>query len=125
MSILGRLKSEVASRLRPLVRVLGAELLYRATVLHPTRLAHDKLTIVTFHRVLPKALLDEYPIPSIAGTPEELDWLLELFDRHYTIGTLGEVGTRFELGDRPERPLLGITFDDGQRDNYEYARPVL
>jgi peptidoglycan/xylan/chitin deacetylase (PgdA/CDA1 family) len=125
MSVFGSLKSAVLGRLRPLVRDLGAELLYRATVLHPTRLAHDKLTIVTFHRVLPKELLAEYPMPSIAVTPEELDWLLALFDRHYTIGTLGEVGTRFELGDRPERPLLGITFDDGQRDNYEHARPVL
>lgn len=119
------IKSAVLARLRPLVRDLGAELLYRTTVLHPSRLAHDRLTIVTFHRVLPAELLAEYPIPSIAVTPEELDWLIGLFDHHYTIGTLGETGTRFALGDRPERPLLGITFDDGQLDNYEHARPVL
>src|SRR5882757_719871 len=124
MTAFSSIKSALLARLRPLVRDLGAELLYRTTVTHPSRLAHDKLTIVTFHRVLPTELLAEYPIPSIAVTPEELDWLIGLFDHHYTIGTLGEVGTRFALGDRPERPLLGITFDDGQLDNYEHARPV-
>jgi peptidoglycan/xylan/chitin deacetylase (PgdA/CDA1 family) len=125
MSALKSLKSAVVARLRPLVRDLGAELLYRSTLTHPSRLANDKLTIVTFHRVLPRELLAQYPIPSIAVTPEELDWLIGLFDHYYTIGTLGEVGTRFALGDRPERPLLAITFDDGQRDNYEHARPIL
>jgi peptidoglycan/xylan/chitin deacetylase (PgdA/CDA1 family) len=125
MSAFGSFKSAMLARMRPLVRDLGAELLYRSTVTHPSRLAHDKLTIVTFHRVLPTELLREYPIPTIAVTPEELDWLIGLFDHHYTIGTLGEVGTRFALGDRPQRPLLAITFDDGQRDNYEHARPVL
>jgi peptidoglycan/xylan/chitin deacetylase (PgdA/CDA1 family) len=125
MSVFRSLKSAVVARLRPLVRDLGAELLYHSTLTHPSRLANDKLTIVTFHRVLPPQLLAQYPMPSIAVTPEELDWLLGLFDHYYTIGTLGEVGTRYALGDRPERPLLAITFDDGQRDNFEYARPVL
>jgi peptidoglycan/xylan/chitin deacetylase (PgdA/CDA1 family) len=125
MPSFGSIKSAVLGKLRPLVRDLGAELLYRTTVTHPSRLARDKLTIVTFHRVLPPDLLAEYPIPAIAVTPDELDWLLGVFDHYYTVGTLAEVGTRFALGDRPERPLLAVTFDDGQRDNYEHARPVL
>jgi peptidoglycan/xylan/chitin deacetylase (PgdA/CDA1 family) len=125
MSRLGSLKAAVLGTLRPLVRDLGAELLRRTTLTHPSRVAHDKLTIVTFHRVLPDELLSQYPIPAIAVTPDELEWFLMLFERYYTVGTLGEVGTRFALGDRPERPLLAITFDDGQRDNYEHARPVL
>ena len=100
MSRLGSLKAAVLGTLRPLVRDLGAELLHRTTLTHPSRVAHDKLTIVTFHRVLPHELLAEYPIPTIAVTPEELDWFLMLFDRYYTVGTLGEVGTRFALGDR-------------------------
>lgn len=112
-------------KLRPWVRDLGGELFYRAAFMRPSRFAFEKLTIVTFHRVLPPDLLAEYPIPSIAVTPHELDWFIRLFDQHYTLGTLGEMATRFTLGDRPERPLLAITFDDGQRDNFEHARPVL
>jgi peptidoglycan/xylan/chitin deacetylase (PgdA/CDA1 family) len=125
MSLFGSLKAALVGTLRPLVRDLGAELLHRATLTHPSRAAHDKLTIVTFHRVLPDELLAEYPIPAIAVTPDELEWFLMLFEHHYTVGTLAEVGTRFALRDRPQRPLLAITFDDGQRDNYDYARPVL
>jgi peptidoglycan/xylan/chitin deacetylase (PgdA/CDA1 family) len=35
------------------------------------------------------------------------------------------MATRFTLGDRPQKPLLALTFDDGQRDNYRHARPIL
>jgi peptidoglycan/xylan/chitin deacetylase (PgdA/CDA1 family) len=113
------------SALRPRVRDLGAELLRISTLSRPSRLAKDKLTVVTFHRVLPASELAQYPIPSIAVTPTELEWLVSLFQKHYTPGTLAEVATRFALGDRPERPLLAITFDDGQRDNFVHAAPVL
>ncbi|HEY2735052.1 MAG TPA: polysaccharide deacetylase family protein, partial [Polyangiales bacterium] len=113
------------SKVRPLVRDLGASLLHRATVLDPSRWSRDKLSIVTFHRVLADDELRDYPIPGIAVTPDELDWMLELFGHHYTPGTLGEMATRYALGDRPEKPLLAITFDDGQRDNFVHARSVL
>lgn len=118
-------RAAVVSVIRPWVRDVGAELLQRTSLLDPARLARDKLTISTFHRVLPERELAEYPMPGIAVTPEELDWLLGLFTRHYTPGTLGEMATRFALGDRPEKPLMAVTFDDGQLDNFRCARPVL
>jgi peptidoglycan/xylan/chitin deacetylase (PgdA/CDA1 family) len=124
MTLANRARKAVAA-LRPWVRDLGASVLQRATLIDPARLARDKLSIVTFHRVLPAHELRSYPIPGIAVTPDELDWLLALFEKHYTPGTLGEMATRFALGDRPAKPLLAITFDDGQRDNYRHARPVL
>jgi peptidoglycan/xylan/chitin deacetylase (PgdA/CDA1 family) len=116
---------KTASMLRPWVRDLGASVLQYTTLLDPGRWARDKLSIVTFHRVLPAEQLRSYPIPNIAVTPEELDWLLDLFIKHYTPGTLAEMATRFTLGDRPAKPLLAVTFDDGQRDNHTHARPVL
>jgi peptidoglycan/xylan/chitin deacetylase (PgdA/CDA1 family) len=115
----------LVSTLRPYVRDWGAELLRRTSVLDPRRIALDKLSIVTFHRVLPPEHLLHYPIPEIAVTPDELDYMLELFGHHYTPGTLSEMATRFALGDRPEKPLLAVTFDDGQRDNHRFAREVL
>lgn len=110
---------------RPRVRDLASELLRITRVTSPARFAGDKLSIVTFHRVLPAALLAEYPIPGIAVTPEELDYLLSVFQEHYTVGTLAELAARYRADERPAKPFLAVTFDDGQRDNLTYALPVL
>ena len=83
------------------------------------------LTIATFHRVLPAELRATYPFPGLAVTPEELDFFLSFFRARYTCGTLAQSWDRFRRGDRPERPLLAITFDDGQQDNVDHALPVL
>ena len=85
----------------------------------------DKLLIVTFHRVLPEDERDQYPYPGLVVTPEELRWFLNYFQNHYTCGHLSEMHSRYSKGDRPEKPLLAVTFDDGQLDNYRYAKPVL
>ena len=85
----------------------------------------DRLTIATFHRVLPSELRERYPYPGLAVTPEELDFFLTFFRARYTCGPLADVWERFELGEQPERPFLALTFDDGQRDNVDHALPVL
>ena len=118
-------RKKLAASLRPFIRDFAAEIVHRTHLADPARWAQHKLTIATFHRVLPAAELAMYPMPGLVVTPEELDWLLDLFTKHYTAGTLGEMATRFALGDRPEKPLLAITFDDGQRDNHRHAYDVL
>ena len=83
------------------------------------------LTIATFHRVLPAERRASYPFPGLAVTPEELDFFLTFFRARYTCGTLAESWDRFRRGERPARPLLAITFDDGQQDNVDHALPAL
>jgi peptidoglycan/xylan/chitin deacetylase (PgdA/CDA1 family) len=80
---------------------------------------------VTFHRVLPRALIREYALGELCVTPEELDWYLRFFSRHFDCRTLADAGECFETRAPEDPPLLAVTFDDGQRDNYLYARPVL
>lgn len=79
-----------------------------------------------YHRILPteraRALALE---PGMFVTPEtfakHLDWLQDAF----TVLSLGEVANRLEA----RRPLperaCAITFDDGWRDNWEFAHPEL
>src|SRR4051794_3718991 len=110
---------------RALIRDVSAALLFGAGLTRPARAAAGKLTIATFHRVLPAAQLAEYPSPEIAVTPEELGWFLGFFKAHFTCGTLRDTVARYLEGGPSERPLLAITFDDGQRDNHLHARPVL
>jgi peptidoglycan/xylan/chitin deacetylase (PgdA/CDA1 family) len=91
----------------------------------PSLWAKDSLTIVTFHRVLPSNLLASYPLPAIAVTPEELDHFVGVFLKRYTVGSLKHMMQLHASGSHSGKPLLAITFDDGQIDNYLFARPVL
>ena len=87
------------------------------------------MVIVTFHRVLPADQRAEYPSPEIAVTPDELDWFLGFFRERFSCGTLRETMTKYAAGmgskGGSDRPFLAVTFDDGQRDNFQHARPVL
>lgn len=91
----------------------------------PAVWARQQLTIVTFHRVLPATMLAGYPLPAIAVTPEELDHFVGVFQEHYTVGSLQAMMQLQASGNTAGKPLLAITFDDGQIDNYLFARPVL
>ena len=82
------------------------------------------LTVVTFHRVLPAALRDAYPIPELVVTPDELSWFLEQMSQSHVCGTLGAMHDGW-LQSSSKRPRLALTFDDGQLDNFLHARPVL
>tara|TARA_B100001750_G_scaffold245400_1_gene264934 strand:+ start:274 stop:1233 length:960 start_codon:yes stop_codon:yes gene_type:complete len=98
--------------------------LERAGLSDPSR-RRGELTIATFHRVLPAELRDGYPYFGLAVTPEELDFFLTFFRDRYTCGPLAPIWARHAAGERPTRPLLALTFDDGQHDNLAYAAPVL
>jgi peptidoglycan/xylan/chitin deacetylase (PgdA/CDA1 family) len=112
-------------KIKHFVRDAAAEILHAGRVTHPALRARNKLTIATFHRVLPAPMLAQYPLPGIAVTPEELRRFLEVFQQHYSIGTLHESAKLHQSGHPPEKPPLAITFDDGQLDNYLFALPVL
>ena len=106
--------------LKARIRDVVASTLSRAGLSDPRP---GTLTIATFHRVIPDALRRDYAIPGMCVTPDELDWFLELFAARYEVGTLAHTYARFL--EAPNRPLLALTFDDAQADNFEHARPVL
>lgn len=111
--------------LKTLARDVAAGALRATGLTTPARRATGHLSIATFHRVLPEAHRREYPLRGLCVTPEELDWFVGYFDAHFTVGPLRDIARRFFAGERPPRPLLALTFDDGERDNFVFARPVL
>jgi peptidoglycan/xylan/chitin deacetylase (PgdA/CDA1 family) len=51
----------------------------------------------------------------------QLDWI----GRHFRFVSLDELGPRLECGDPFDEPVAAITFDDGYRDVYDLAFPLL
>ncbi len=88
------------------------------------RLASGAGTILTFHRVRPAPSAAFAPNAHLEVTP---DFLGDLVDWASSAGidivTLDEAMARLKQGH--QRRFLVLTFDDGYRDNLEYAMPVL
>ncbi len=110
---------------RTALRDLLVEVGYRSGLTLPRRALRGRLNVVTFHRVLPPELAREYPIDTLVVTTDEFAWFLRLFEAHFSCTTLRDAHGRWSERRPADKPWLAITFDDGQRDNYEFARPLL
>lgn len=80
------------------------------------------VTVVMFHRVLPEQESERLGAnPEWTVTPEFFDQCLAFFKNNYSVVDALDFIKGNEL---PKNALL-ITFDDGWRDNVQYALPVL
>lgn len=111
------------ARLTSHVRDLVADALWQTRFTAPRHVG--RLSIFTFHRVLPRDCRSDYPHTGLAVTPEELAWALDFFQQYFELRTVSEAFERFSAAERASRPWAAITFDDGQWDNYQYAAPLL
>jgi peptidoglycan/xylan/chitin deacetylase (PgdA/CDA1 family) len=111
-----------------MLRDLARKLLYGSGALglyHRLRNG-DQLTVVSFHRILDRAdprwqTCD----PSYTLDVELLAKSLAFFKRHYNVVSLEQVAAaRRGEANLPSHPML-ITFDDGWRDNADFALPAL
>jgi peptidoglycan/xylan/chitin deacetylase (PgdA/CDA1 family) len=82
--------------------------------------ARGRLSILIFHRVLPKLdpLFDD--TPDAARFEQQLQWV----SRWFNVLPLSEAVARLQTGSLPAR-ALAITFDDGYADNATVAAPLL
>jgi peptidoglycan/xylan/chitin deacetylase (PgdA/CDA1 family) len=111
--------------IKALARDACGQVLSLANVTSPAMRMRQRLSIITFHRVLTESQRRLYPLPGLAVTPEELDAHLSFVTRHFRCQSLSATLDLWAEGQHAEPPLLAITFDDGQLDNYENALPVL
>src|SRR5262245_59071460 len=85
----------------------------------PFRLVNrNKAVIITYHRFA----VDDVPISTRVSTfAEQLDYLEE----HYRVVALSELAAQLETGREIPPGLAVITVDDGYRDFYDLAFPML
>jgi peptidoglycan/xylan/chitin deacetylase (PgdA/CDA1 family) len=118
MKIFSRIpnKREFLARVFGRLGVLG--------LLERTAAARSGLVVLTYHRIAEPGA-DPFYDPVISATPEsflaQIDWLR----RHVRVLALHELLTMRESGSAWREPAALITFDDGYRDNFEVAAPIL
>jgi peptidoglycan/xylan/chitin deacetylase (PgdA/CDA1 family) len=84
------------------------------------------LLVLMYHRVLPHGNAERAAEqPGMYVAPETLAMHLELLKRHFTPIHLEEWWQRIERAEPLPRRACAVTFDDGWRDNHEFAWPVL
>src|ERR1019366_4751846 len=64
-------------------------------------------------------------IPSMLVSRRMLERHLDWLGRRFRFISLDELGARLEAKDGREDPVAAITFDDGYRDFYDHALPLL
>ena len=79
-----------------------------------------RLSVLIFHRIMP------VPDPLLPGEPDarEFDTILGWVKRWFNVLPVDEAVVRLREGRLPSR-AAAITFDDGYRDNYTVALPIL
>lgn len=83
-------------------------------------LLRNAAVVVAFHRVLAGADVSD----TLTVDPQTFEAFCRFFRRHFSVVPLPELIAKLERG-RTLRRELAITFDDGYRDNYECAFPIL
>jgi peptidoglycan/xylan/chitin deacetylase (PgdA/CDA1 family) len=88
--------------------------------------SRGKALILSYHHVIPRRKIDEPNIMpgmylSSEAFQEEIEWLQNQFD----LVPLEEIIEKIRTGLPWEYPLCAITFDDGWKDVYEHAFPIL
>ena len=82
--------------------------------------------VIAYHRVVEDfASSAETSIPSMLVTLRTLERHLDWIGRRFQFVSLDELGSRLETGTDLDKPIAAITFDDGYRDFYFHALPLL
>jgi peptidoglycan/xylan/chitin deacetylase (PgdA/CDA1 family) len=82
------------------------------------------LLVLTYHRIGDPAR-QPYYAPVASASAEALAVELRALARTHRVLSLGECLALADDGFRTSRPVALVTFDDGYRDNFEVALPVL
>jgi peptidoglycan/xylan/chitin deacetylase (PgdA/CDA1 family) len=89
------------------------------------RVAKGSGVILAFHRIRPRREKSFAPNQSLEITPEFLEQVITLLKQEgFDVVALDQVPARLQSKEA-RQPFAALTFDDGYRDNLQYAWPIL
>jgi len=87
--------------------------------------AAPRVLVLGYHQVVEDERNAGPSIPAMIISTAMLERQLDWVGRRFRFVTLDELGHQLESGGAGERPFAAVTFDDGYRDVYEHAFPLL
>lgn len=81
--------------------------------------------VLGYHQVVEDCAGSRGSIPAMLVSTRTLERQLDWVGRRFRFVTLDELGERLEADAASARSLAAVTFDDGYRDVYEHAFPIL
>lgn len=82
------------------------------------------LVVLTYHRIA-ESHADLFYEPVISATPESFRAQVEWLHNRFRLLTLHELVAQVQSGIPWRGPMVLLTFDDGYRDNFDVAVPIL
>jgi peptidoglycan/xylan/chitin deacetylase (PgdA/CDA1 family) len=82
------------------------------------------LIVLTYHRIA-EIEMDPFYTPVISATPESFRTQIQWLHNRMRMITLDELIDQVAGGLSWREPVMLLTFDDGYRDNFEFAAPLL
>lgn len=113
---------------RECIKNVVAVLLHRTGILSflVLRRLRGRAVVLTYHRVLPPEYLARtFSHPAIVVSPDVFARHIAVLNRYFACLGLDEFSERMKRRDFSDAAYCLITFDDGWRDNYTFAFPVL
>ena len=87
-------------------------------------LRQPALLVLTYHRIAERDK-DRFYAPVISATPQSFRSQVKWLHNQMHILTLLELDNQIQAGGTWKEPVALVTFDDGYRDNFEVAVPIL
>ncbi len=78
-----------------------------------------------YHRIIPMKDMTSAVQAGMVVEPDTLDLHIKYLRKHFDIVPLSDLTSNRGAHDLGKRPLCVLTFDDGWRDFYNYAYPIL
>jgi len=110
------------------IKDIAAQIFYAtgAASLSLKQASRRKALILSYHHVIPRRLIRENSLMtgmylSSESFEDHLDWLV----KHFRVMPLEKIIGMIRSGTRWEKALCAVTFDDGWKDVYDHAFPLL